>query len=610
MPNPLPAGAGALMVHQFAAAATAWVPVTTGVDPAPVISAALAVADSVTLVGYVRVADPNSLSAAVNLAAELRRWRRKWIVPGRVRARERVIVSDQPWWDLAAAARLAGPDLMVLGFEHDFTALGITAHDLFDNPPCDVIAVRGTVVERPRRVLVPVRGGPYAELALRLGLALKAEHLEVLQVRPASMSVDAPSRGLDHVLRQLHDIDRRIVVTDDAVSTIIEEAASADVVVLGATAQHGDETPAMGPVAGGLLRNHPGAVMVVRTRREMPSPPLDESVGNRAISILVDKWFAENTYEASEFEDLQALLAFKRARNLTVSLALPALNEEKTVGSVIQTLKSALMDQVPLLDEIVLVDSDSTDKTRDIAAAHGVPVHVHQQLLPEMGARKGKGEALWKSLLVTSGDIVVWIDTDIVNIHPRFVYGILGPLLMDREVQFVKGFYRRPLRVDGQLQVGGGGRVTELMARPLLNLFYPELSGVLQPLSGEYAGRRTALECMPFFSGYGVETGLLIDIFQRFGLEGIAQVNLLERVHHNQPLEALSKMSFAIAQAVVRKLETRYGHSFLEDVNRTMKLVRHQQGRYRLVVEDMAELERPPMIEVPAYTAARERALS
>ncbi|MGL4648000.1 MAG: glucosyl-3-phosphoglycerate synthase, partial [Caldilineaceae bacterium] len=167
-------------------------------------------------------------------------------------------------------------------------------------------------------------------------------------------------------------------------------------------------------------------------------------------------------------------------------------------------------------------------------------------------------------------------------------------------IQFVKGFYQRPLRVGGSLQQGGG-RVTELMARPLLNLFYPELSGVIQPLSGEYAGRRTALEQSPFYSGYGVETGLLIDLFERHGLSALAQVDLLERVHHNQPLESLSKMAFAILQVVLQRIERRSGASLLVDVNRSMKLIRAGEEGYSLDVEEIIERERPPMVQVEEY---------
>jgi glucosyl-3-phosphoglycerate synthase len=197
--------------------------------------------------------------------------------------------------------------------------------------------------------------------------------------------------------------------------------------------------------------------------------------------------------------------------------------------------------------------------------------------------------------------VIAWIDTDIVNIRPHFVYGIIGPLLLNPAIQFVKGFYRRPLKVGNKVQAGSGGRVTELTARPLLNLFYPELSGVIQPLAGEYAGRREILENAIFYSGYGVETGLLIDIFEKCGLTAIAQVDLLERIHHNQELEALSKMSFAIIQTVLHKLETRYERSIIEDVNKTMKLIRYANGEYFLDVEEIAEKHRPPMVTIPEY---------
>jgi glucosyl-3-phosphoglycerate synthase len=300
-------------------------------------------------------------------------------------------------------------------------------------------------------------------------------------------------------------------------------------------------------------------------------------------------------------------MELKKASHLTISLAMPALNEEKTVGKVITTIKTALMDNVPLIDEMVLIDSNSTDRTREIAEELGVKTYIHQQILPEQGARDGKGEALWKSLLVTSGDIIAWIDTDIVNIRPHFVYGIIGPLLLDPNIKFVKGFYRRPLKVGTKMQAGSGGRVTELTARPLLNLFYPELSGVIQPLSGEYAGRREVLENAVFYSGYGVETGLLIDIFEKYGLGAIAQVDLLERIHHNQELEALSKMSFAIIQTVLHKLESRYERSIIEDVNKTMKLIRYQNGEYFLDVEEIAEKHRPPMNTLPEYQETHKK---
>src|SRR5258706_1716383 len=344
-------------------------------------------------------------------------------------------------------------------------------------------------------------------------------------------------------------------------------------------------------------------VIVVKTKLPFSVNPASEEAGQTAISVLVDKWFAENTFHGDEFKDLKYLLSLKEKQNLSISLALPALDEEETVGKVIKTIKNALVKRVPLLDEIILIDSNSIDRTRQIAEKLGVPVYIHQNILPQYGLRQGKGEALWKSLYCTRGDIIIWVDTDIVNIHPRFIYGLIGPLLLKPEIDFVKGFYRRPLRVGNKIQASSGGRVTELTARPLLNLFYPELSGIAQPLSGEYGGRRKALEQLSFFSGYGVEIGLLIDMLEKFGLRSIAQVDLQERVHHNQPLEALSKMSFAIVQAVMRKLEGRYGQDLLENVNKTMKLIRYEEERFFLDIEEIADGERPPMIEIPEYGA-------
>jgi glycosyltransferase involved in cell wall biosynthesis/nucleotide-binding universal stress UspA family protein len=472
--------------------------------------------------------------------------------------------------------------------------------------PCDVAIVRGPLVSQPGKVLVSLRGGPYAELSLRMALAIKkvcgsqVTSLHITPVESGPMQA-AAYRGLFGVLAQLPEVDQKEVQTDDPAGVILDTSRDHDILVVGTTARPEPHLTPFGPVTERLLRESPAGVVVVKTARPMPADMASEAAGHHAISILVDKWFAENTYHANEFAGLKQLLELKNQQGLSISLALPALNEEETVGTVIRTIKSALMDNVPILDEIVLIDSNSTDQTRQIAESLGIPVYIHQQILPNYGARRGKGEALWKSLYVTRGDIVLWIDTDIVNIHPRFIYGLIGPLLSNPSIQFVKGFYRRPLRVGDKIQASGGGRVTELTARPLINLFYPQLSGVIQPLSGEYGGRRSVLTQLPFFSGYGVEIGLLIDVAEKFGLNAIAQVDLQERIHHNQPLEALSKMSFAIIQAVSRKLENSLDRNFLKDVNKTMKLVRYNSGRFFLDVEEIAELERQPMLEVPEY---------
>ena len=263
------------------------------------------------------------------------------------------------------------------------------------------------------------------------------------------------------------------------------------------------------------------------------------------------------------------------------------------------------MERHPLVDELLVMDSDSTDRTREIAAAEGARVAVHQQVLPRYGSYRGKGEALWKSLYETSGDIVVWADTDVRNWHPRMVYGTVGPLIAEERIQYVKGYYRRPIVEGGVLKEGGGGRVTELVARPLINLFYPELSGLIQPLAGEYAGRRSLLETIPFFTGYAVEIGHLIDVADRVGLEGLGQVDLERRIHRNQELEGLSRMSFVILQAVMKRLEERRRTRLFAELGSTMKLPRSGHGKLGLEVIELADHERPPMIRIPEYLEKR-----
>ncbi len=229
----------------------------------------------------------------------------------------------------------------------------------------------------------------------------------------------------------------------------------------------------------------------------------------------------------------------------TISVVLPALNEEQTIASVVASI-SPLIEG--LVDELIVLDSGSTDETEIRAIAAGARVVSREQALPEVAPRPGKGEALWRSLAATSGDIVVFVDSDLINPHPMFVPWLLGPLLIDDGIHLVKSFYRRPLNVGDTGGTGGdattgGGRVTELVARPLLAALRPELGCVLQPLGGEYAASRELLTSLPFAPGYGVEIGLLVDTFDRLGLDAIAQVNLGVRAHRNRPLAELGAMS-------------------------------------------------------------------
>jgi glucosyl-3-phosphoglycerate synthase len=570
----------------------------------------------VLLFGIVHIPEGKSLSEGALAAQSLRQ------ELGRLAATDPLVdmlptakVTYAPWGEIAQQVDQVKYDLLLLRWREDQTVFGADLHDVLVNPPCDVAIVRPGVLAPMQRILLPVRGGPHAELALRISLALaKAHDIEItaLHIAPPTPQSpqDAPFTDLLPVLQQLPPVTRIVTLQRQIQSSILSEARQHDLIVMGATIRPKSEQVAIGEMAARVFRSTKMTAIAVKTKREMtlpestPCQPAAVPAGYAAISILVDKWFAENTFHSHEFEDLRRLVELKEARGLAISLGLPALNEEKTVGRVIATFKRALMDNTPLVDEIVLIDSNSTDRTRRIGQRLGVPVHIHQEILPQYGAYQGKGEALWKSLYVLKGDIIAWIDTDITNIHPRFVYGLLGPLLREPRIQYVKGYYRRPLRVGDKLQAGGGGRVTELVARPMLNLFYPELSGLVQPLSGEYAGRRSALERLPFFTGYGVETGLLIDMLGTFGLHAIAQSDLEERIHKNQELQALGKMSFQILQVFVQRLESRHG-PMLAEVNKTMKLIQHEQDRFYLDIEDIREYERPPMIRLPEYRRLR-----
>ncbi len=279
------------------------------------------------------------------------------------------------------------------------------------------------------------------------------------------------------------------------------------------------------------------------------------------------QWFETHTFHSQDFSNLQSLLLLKQKRGLKISLCLPALNEEATIGNVISVLKSALYDDIRLIDEIVVIDSSSSDGTRDIAKGLGAKVYMHRDIMPLLGTYSGKGEALFKSLYVLEGDIVVWIDADIKNMDPRFVYGLIGPILRNKHILFTKGFYIRPIQSGIELKSVGGGRVTELLARPLLNAFYPELAGFIQPLAGEYAGFKHVFEQIPFPTGYGVEIGMLISLLNLVGMDAMAQVDLEMRIHRNQRLTDLSKMSFGILQTFMRRLQEDKKVEFHEKLN-------------------------------------------
>ncbi len=255
-------------------------------------------------------------------------------------------------------------------------------------------------------------------------------------------------------------------------------------------------------------------------------------------------WFAGRTSHWRDWP-VEAVAAAKG--DTTISVVLPALDEEPTVAEIV----TGVLTLGSLVDEVVVIDSGSVDRTAEVAAAAGAKVFHRDDVLPDHGSRPGKGEVLWKALAVTGGDLIVYVDADLTDFRPHFVTGLLGPLLHDPATLMVKAFYDRPLL---DVSAAGGGRVTELLARPILNAYFPALSGVVQPLAGEYAARRSLLEALPFAAGYGVETGLLIDTFRAHGIDAIAQVDLGQRTHGHQDTAALGRMAATILHTIAARV--------------------------------------------------------
>jgi nucleotide-binding universal stress UspA family protein len=575
----------------------------------------------VVLMGMVRVEPEQSLSTGTFEAQAVRALLSNLLTrfDGEPLTYRRTIrVEHEPWRALVRFVHETEADLAVVPWAYEgeqrFFTVGMDM--LLESLPCDVVVVNGVPRNPVGRILLPLRGGDQAPRTLEVGLSLaQAQDAQITLLHAPHQDDNPAGEEIYEELARLSQSSRwvqsEITISGNVIPALLSEAPQHDLVVLGAGWSEADSSHrVIGPVARRLRRAAVAPLIVVKSRHLVPIDRPYESREAEALpptpaTVIVDKWFAENTFSSDEFANVEQLVALKQAQGLTISLGLPALNEEETIGTVIETMKAALMESVPLLDEIVLIDSGSSDATVEIARSLGVPVYQHSEILPGQGSYRGKGEALWKSLAVLQGDLIAWIDTDIVNIHPRFIYGILGPLLRTERIQYVKGFYRRPLRVGDTLQAGGGGRVTELVARPLINLFYPELSGIIQPLSGEYAGRRRVLERLPFYTGYGVETGLLLDLVEQHGISSVAQVDLLTRIHHNQPLGGLSRMAFAIIQVFIDHLESRERVNLLSEINRTMKIIHHEADRFSLIEQAITDYHRPPMISLPEYRRLR-----
>ena len=263
-------------------------------------------------------------------------------------------------------------------------------------------------------------------------------------------------------------------------------------------------------------------------------------------------------FHHAQFADFSKLAEIKHASHQRLSVCIPTLDEAATIGEIVSSIRQEFMVNHAFVDEILIIDSGSQDATRAIATAAGATVYLASDILPDSENYRGKGENLWKALHVATGNLICYIDGDISNFHPGFITGLVGPLLTDPSLDYIKAFYERPLAYGDESHSTGGGRVSEILIRPLISLFYPELCGIIQPLSGEYAARRETLESLPFPTGYGVEIAHLIDLAHSGRISRVAQTDLVKRVHRNRGDDELGSMAFALLRVVLHRLQ-RYG---------------------------------------------------
>ena len=312
-----------------------------------------------------------------------------------------------------------------------------------------------------------------------------------------------------------------------------------------------------------------------------------------------EAWFGRRTTRWQDWPP-RRLLELKQQLGSRISVVIPARNEARTVADVAGAISRSLVEQVPLVDELVVIDSDSDDDTAEVAAEAGAVVYRARDVAPALGSFQGKGEALWKSLLVAKGDLLVFIDADLTLWGPHFVTGLLGPLLGDEQVRLVKGFYTRVRTESDGSTSTEGGRVTELVARPLISLWWPELAGVVQPLAGEWAARRSLMESLSIPVGYGVELATLMDTVARNGLDAVAQVDLGTRAHRHQANHDLALMA---AELLVVAERRRPGGPLPAEAR--LQQFERAAGELRRVSRPVPVHERPPVESLPERPGVR-----
>lgn len=556
----------------------------------------------ITLIGVTSMGPHASIaSSAQRLSRDLDDLARP---PSGVRTMRRSIASENAWQQVRELeVSSQGEALLLLPWRFDDHQLRQEVARVLQDPPCDVAVVHSPVNSTSiRRILLPVRGGPFALLSLQLAVqmarSLGAE-VTLLKVLPADD--DAPSRALREGFTGLSDlfpeIVREVQVVGDPTTAILSMLDDHQAIVLGASA--GQSESPVGLLASLILHRRDVTTLVVRTREPFRMPAARNFQSDVPVLVRLEKWLEDNAFHSGDFSDIGNLMDLKQKQGLKISLGLPTLNNEATISSILTAIKGSLVDEVPLLDEIVVIDNASTDATRRIAAAMGVQSYASQHVLRGHGSHRGRGESLWKSLYLLKGDLILWIEPDVSNPDPREILGLAGPLLFNSRLQYVKGFHLT--------EPGGSGAeadsLTDLLLRPMISLAYPDLAGIVAPLSACHGGRRSAFERIPFYSGHGAEFGILLDMLERFGLGSIAQVDLGTTVRSNiEGRSALDeKTAFSVLQVFLRRLTS--GGMVDSDLamERTIKLLRAHQGRFHLEEIDANEQQRPPMLVVKEY---------
>lgn len=504
------------------------------------------------------------------------------------------------------AALETGSNLLLLESGARDDGLWINAlEDLLYDPPCDVAMLRVEPAAPPiTSILLAVRGGPNAELAVQLASTIRTStqaSLTLLHIFDPRQSPDERAHD-EHTFAGLAaQVDGPVIElkgsSPNVRDAIIKEAQHHQLVILGATRSLMHRPMVLGAPMQRMLRRLPGTVMIVKKAgMPMPRPTAPGAQTRAAIQEQVDRWLTENTFDSREFEDLERLADRKHRQDLTVSLALPIMAERPGLPDVLRSLTQAFMGRTPLVDEIVVINACGSARTDRAATAAGVQVVRSADVLSHYGGFPGRGEALWKSLHVLRGDVLCFLDLENAPDQPRLVAGLLGPLLTDPDIAYVKGFVRRPsgARADP---------ITDFAVRPLLNLIFPALSGFLEPLGHDQAGRRAVLESVPIFTGHGFELGLLLAIADAHGLGALAQVEVGPRA--DRAPAALPSIALAQLQVSLKFLGDRHRLNLVDQVNRTFKHIRYEDERYWVEQRELEDQERPPMITVPEYFQSR-----